>query len=234
MYVPSRALTVEITGGVRRPGSYELVATRTVAELLELAGGFDTDASRARPLRVTSRAEGDQIAVRSVSMSSAPATALIDGDIVHVPELAEHRPTVLVQGAVVGPHDATGGGNVQLLGVRTATGANEEARPDGPREMSSVVLPFVEHEGVRDLVAQAGGPSRGPILRNAYLARRDVHGATHHLPVDLASLSTGVSDDVPVSAGDTLVIPGAPPAGARRRRGAAARLLRLFGRLEAA
>ncbi|HEY2743919.1 MAG TPA: SLBB domain-containing protein [Polyangia bacterium] len=209
LYVPPRALTVEVTGAVRRPGAYELVAARTVGELLELAGGFDTGASRARPLRVTSRAAGDRVEVRSVSLSSAPAVALADGDIVHVPELAEQRPTVLVQGAVVGPPkdgSVAVGGNVQLLGTVPATQAGDEARPDAPHEIS-VVLPFVEHEGVRDLVAQAGGLEPWADLRNAYLARRDQKGATYHLPVDLASLQTGVADDVPVSAGDTLVIP---------------------------
>ncbi len=211
LYVPPRALTVEVTGAVRRPGAYELVAARTVAELLELAGGFDTGASRARPLRVTSRASGDHVEVRSVSMSAAPATALTDGDVVHVPELAEQRPTVLVQGAVVGPPAGVNGGvgvggNVQLLGTRPATQAGDEARPDGPREIS-VLLPYVEREGVRDLVAQAGGLEPWADLRNAYIARRDAKGATYHLPVDLASLQTGAADDVPVSAGDTLVVP---------------------------
>ena len=30
LFVPPRALTVEVTGGVRRPGTYELVASRTL------------------------------------------------------------------------------------------------------------------------------------------------------------------------------------------------------------
>jgi len=209
LYVPPRSLTVEITGGVRRPGAYELVAARTVGELLELAGGFATGASRARPLRVTSRANGDHVAVRSVSMAQASALHLNDGDVVHVPEMAEQRPTVLVQGAVTGPRKDAGGvgGSVELLRVTQATEPGDEARPDGGAREISVVLPYVEHEGVRDLVAQAGGLQPWADLRNAYLARRDDKGATHHLPVDLASLRTGVEDDVPVAAGDTLVVP---------------------------
>src|SRR5262249_54057540 len=134
--------------------------------------------------------------------------------------------TVLVQGAVVGPRPGAGGiaggnggsgtggtgnggvgGNVELLRVRAATGAGDEARPHrGAREVSGV-LPYVRHGGVRERVAQAGGPEPWADLRNAYLARRDDKGATHHLPVNLASLSTGAADDVPVSAGDTLVVP---------------------------
>ena len=209
LYVPPRALTVEVTGGVRRPGTYELITSRTVAELLELAGGFDTGASHARPLRVTSRSVGDHVGVRSVSMPEANTLHLNDGDLVHVPEMAEQRATVLVQGAVVGPR-ANGqgtGGNVEFLRVTPATQPLDEARPDGGQRDISVLLPYVEHEGVRDLVAQAGGLQPWADLRNAYLARRDDKGATHHLPVDLASLQTGASDDIPVSAGDTLVVP---------------------------
>ena len=105
LYVPTRQLTVDVTGGVRRPGTYELISKRTIEELLELAGGLDTQASSVRPLRVTSRATSDDVAVRSVSLTVAAATGLKDGDLVHVPVMVDQRPTVLVQGAVVGPRD---------------------------------------------------------------------------------------------------------------------------------
>ena len=52
MFVPYRDLEVEVTGSVRRPGRYELVAKRNVDELLELAGGISADAAANLPLRV--------------------------------------------------------------------------------------------------------------------------------------------------------------------------------------
>jgi protein involved in polysaccharide export with SLBB domain len=201
VYVPSRQLTVEVNGAVRRPGTYELIATRTMAELVELAGGFDAQASQQYPARIVSRGGGDHVEARSVSMTSLSTTELKDGDVVHIPVLAEHRATVLVQGAIVGPRGADEASRVR------PSGRAEDGRPDaGPREVS-VSLPYIEHEGVRDLLAQAGGLEPWADGRNAYLSRRGASGAAHHLPVDLVSLSTGVDDDVPVAPGDTLVVP---------------------------
>ena len=200
LYVPTRQLTVEVTGGVRRPGTYELIAQRTVEELIELAGGLDTQASNVRPLRVTSRAAGDDVGVRSVSLSVAPSTPLKDGDLVHVPVMIEQRPTVLVQGAVVGTHED------RLARVRPAGQSEGNAPDSGPREVS-VRLPYVEHEGVRDLLAQAGGLEPWADARHAYLSRRDAKGAARAIPVDLAVLQTGLDDDVPVKPGDMLVVP---------------------------
>lgn len=200
LFVPTRQLTVQVTGGVRRPGTYELISQRTLDELLELAGGLDTQASNVRPLRVTSRATGDEVAVRSVPLAQAATALLKDGDVVHVPEMNEQRPTVLVQGAVVGPHDD------KRVHARPV-GQVEGGPPDSyPREVS-VRLPYVENEGVRDLLAQAGGLEPWADPRHAYLSRRDAHGTPRPLPVDLAALSTGVEDDVPVRPGDMLVVP---------------------------
>ncbi|MDB4965218.1 MAG: polysaccharide export protein [Myxococcales bacterium] len=201
VYVPPRQLTVEINGAVRRPGSYELIATRTLAELLELAGGFDTQASQLRPARVVTRTGGDRVVARSVPLSAISTTQLNDGDIVHIPELAEQRATVLVQGAVVGPR-----GPDDPMRARPS-GHAEGGQPDGgPREVS-LSMPYIEREGVRDLLARAGGLEPWADGRNAYLSRRAASGAAHHLPVDLVSVSTGLDSDVPVSPGDTLVVP---------------------------
>jgi protein involved in polysaccharide export with SLBB domain len=196
VYVPSQQLTVEVSGGVRRPGRYELIG-RTLDELLELAGGLAPDASRGREVRIASRNDADGFVARSVSPRDAKSTELADGDRVRVPELVEQQALVRVEGAVVGPRNPDGA--VQLR-------VNPNARagdPEAPVREISLSLPFVVGDGVRDLLAKAGGLEPWADGMHAYLSRRD----SERVPINLVDVSTGEARDVPLAAGDTLVVP---------------------------
>lgn len=198
LYVPPRQLTVEVSGGVRRPGSYELTATHTLSELLELAGGLAPTAAEAAPVRIVSRAAGsDRVAERTVALAAASSTALGDGDRVHVAELAEAQPTVLVQGALAGP--ATPGEPQRPPGL--------DLRPDQPPREVSLSLPYVVGEGVRELVLQAGGLAPWADGRRAYLTRRAADGTPRRVELDVVSITTGQLHNVPVEPGDTLTVP---------------------------
>jgi len=197
LFVPPRGLTVEVNGAVRRPGTYELTAERTLAELLALAGGAATQASHELPVRLTRRGNGDGMDVRSIDLKVASSTALEDGDVVHVPQVADRQRTVVVEGAVVGPPGL----------AESQRGLRPDGLADlGPREVS-VPLPYVEGDVTRDLLAKAGGLQPWADTRKAYLSRADASGARRHVPVDLASISTGASEDVPIAPGDTLIVP---------------------------
>jgi protein involved in polysaccharide export with SLBB domain len=189
LYVPTRGLTVEVTGAVARPGSYELTGEPTLAALLQLAGGRAPRASSELPLRVAGRAGGDRVVVRSVAYADAAHTPLADGDVVHVPGLGDRARVVIVEGAVVGP-----------------TPPPDEARRETPADAqpreASVQLPFVDGDGVRDLIAKAGGLQPWADAHAAYLLR-----ARRQIPVDAAAILDGARADVTVAAGDTLVIP---------------------------
>jgi protein involved in polysaccharide export with SLBB domain len=201
VFVPSRQLTVEAAGGVRRPGSYELIGSHTLDELLELAGGLSTQASQRRDLRIASRSNGDRIVARSASPHEAKNIELADGDVVRVPELVEQQALVWVEGAVVGPKNLDG---VVQMRVNPNARAGD---PEGPAREISLSLPFIEGEGVRDLLAKAGGLEPWADASHAYLTRRDSEGTEHHKPVDLMAISTSETRDVPVTAGETLVVP---------------------------
>jgi protein involved in polysaccharide export with SLBB domain len=196
LYVPAQQLSAEALGGVRRPGRYELIGSRTLDELLELAGGVAPQASQRREVRISSRESGDRFTVRSVALAAAPTTELADGDVVRVPELAEQQSLVRVEGAVVGPRNLDG-----ATQLRVNPNARAGDREEPAREIS-LTLPFIEGDGVRDLLAKAGGLEPWADSRNAYLSRRG-----GQLPVDLVAVSTGDARDVPVAAGDTLVVP---------------------------
>ena len=198
LYVPPRALTVEISGGVRRAGSYELTESRTLAELLQLSGGLTPSAAQAAPVRIVSRAPGaDRVGERAVALARAAATPLADGDHVHVAELAEAQPTILVHGAVLGP----------LPPGEAPRSPALDFRPEAPAREISLSLPYVVGEGVRELVLQAGGLAPWADGRRAYLTRRAGDGTHQRIELDLVSITTGVHHNVPLEPGDAVTVP---------------------------
>ena len=133
-------------------------------------------------MRVISRAPASRSRAPASTSAGARGRPLFDGDVVHVPEFAEHRPTVLVQGAVVGR--ALAGRGAALAGARLA-------RPDAPPRELSLALPYVVGEGVRELVLQAGGLAPWADCRRAYLTRRAADGTRQRFQLDLVSITTG-------------------------------------------
>jgi protein involved in polysaccharide export with SLBB domain len=199
LYVPPRELTVEVSGAVRRPGSYELTGARTLSELLELAGGISTSVAAGGPLRITSRGRGAEVVVRSVDVE-ADTTGLKDGDRVHVPELAEQQHRVLVEGAVVGPHRPG-------EEPRQPPEGPIDLRPDAPSRDVSLSLPYVAGDGVRDLLAKAGGLQPWADAHGAYLFHRTPDGKRQQTHLDLIAITTGARPDERIAPGDTLVVP---------------------------
>lgn len=204
VYVPATRLTAEVTGGVRRPGRYELVHG-TLAELLELAGGLAAGAARTRPLRVSSRGGSDRVIVSSAAAAEASTVRLDDGTLVHVPELVETQPTITIEGAIRGVlgADLAGGPPQPPPEVRPNTIDN---RPDSaPREVS-VALPWVAGIGVRDVIQLAGGLQPWADSQHAYVTRRGDAQQTR-VPLDLVSITTGAHRDLPLEPGDRVMVP---------------------------
>jgi protein involved in polysaccharide export with SLBB domain len=199
VFVPPRALTVEIDGAVRRPGRYELVQSKDVPELVALAGGLAPEAAHGLPWRVTSRGVGDGMAVRSVAADAK--IDLHDGDVVRVPAVDDLRRTVVVEGAIVGPP-----GVAEAQRAPGIIDLRADATQNTPRDVS-VTLPFVDGDGVRDLITKARGLQPWADTRGAYLLRVQDDGARKRIGVNLATVLSGKSEEVPVQAGDTLMVP---------------------------
>ena len=85
--VPMIGRRVAFLGQVVRPGLYELTDGDTVASLLELAGGSSSDAALREATVWPGGLRGDNVAMRRLDLSEAPAkpAVLADGDIVFVP-----------------------------------------------------------------------------------------------------------------------------------------------------
>jgi protein involved in polysaccharide export with SLBB domain len=198
VYVPLRELDVEVTGAVKRPGHYELVGEGNIRELLELAGGLSNTAAVTLPIRLTSRESGDRLIVRSLPMASAPETVLHPGDTVHISGFADLSRTVVVEGAIVGTGQAVSSAPVG------------ERPPDAlgtPNRDISVAMPFVEGDGVSDLVVKAGGLQAWADGQSAYLLRPVTSGQRKRIPVDVLAINSRQVADVAIQPGDTLVIP---------------------------
>ena len=209
VYVPLRELEVEVTGAVKRPGRYELVRERTIHELLELAGGLAANAAATLPMRLTTRESGDRLIVRSVPQGSAPQTVLRAGDSVHVSGLADLSRTVVIEGAIVGPPPPAG--TTPPDQDRRALASAPSDRPADalgtPLRDISVVVPFVEGDGVTDLVVKSGGLQPWADGAAAYLLRPVANAQRQRIQVDVVAISSRQTRDVAVQPGDTLVIP---------------------------
>ena len=210
VFLPVRDLEVEISGAVKRPGRYELVRERNVRELLELAGGLTSDAATSQPLRLTTRESGDRVVVHSLPQANAGQTPLHSGDAVHIARLTDLRQSVVVEGAIVGrPGQVTG-----IVEPDRRAGVTERPSDDRPVDPSgnaardiALRIPFVEGDGVSDLVVKAGGLQPWADASSAYVLRPNPNGERSRIPVDLAVISSRKGQDVPIQPGDTLVVP---------------------------
>jgi polysaccharide biosynthesis/export protein len=185
--VPPAKVVVSIGGAVRRPGTYELVGSRDLAELVELAGGFTSGIAKQLPVRVVRRNE--QLRESTVEAAfkdgAAPNIALQDDDVVIVRGSEEMQRTVLLIGAVVGADPLDSATTMKRLG-------------------------FVEGDTVLSLITRAGGIKAPGDLRRAYISRPKKGAADPDLiPVDLEALLVrrDFTADKTIMMNDTLVVP---------------------------
>lgn len=211
IYVPLREFEVEATGAVRRPGRYELVDTRTMVELLELAGGPSSDVALGLPLRITSRGEGDRVEARSVeNLAEAAAVPLRPGDVVHVPALADLQRTVTIEGAIrlardLGERPALGNGLAETEPAAPNTPPAPEAAL--PTRSVSTQIAYVDGDTVRDVIVKVGGLQPWADGKLSYLLRAGADGVRQRIAVDVVAASGGQAPAMPLRPGDTLVVP---------------------------
>jgi protein involved in polysaccharide export with SLBB domain len=181
VFVPFEGLAASIDGAVNRPGRYELVDTRDVSELVELAGGLAPTATRQLPLRLVRRTSDDhrdQTLIAFGDGGAVPSAAVQHDDAVTLPTYLELQQAVTVVGAIAGV-------------------ANDEAQ-------ATRRLPFVQGDSVRTLLERVGGIGPLADLSGSYVLRRG-----DSIPVDLYALTMlrDMSADRPIELGDTLVVP---------------------------
>lgn len=184
--VPFPELTVSIAGPVHRPGPYELVKSKDLAELLHLAGGLKAAAARTLPIRIVRRNERQQQTFHDVPFTGAgiPNHSLRDDDEIYVQSVVELQRSVLLIGAVVGadPLDQT---------------------------TTSKRLLFVQGDTVRSLIERAGGIRAPGDLDRSYISRPRKSEDPLVIPINLEALlvQRDFSADRAIEIGDSIVIP---------------------------
>ena len=106
LFVPTIDSVVEIRGEVRRPMAYELVGGETVADLINMAGGFTKEAFADLAVLIRTSLEGGLPTAESVNLleSKTASLSLRDGDILQVPSTGDTLANgVSVEGAVYRP-----------------------------------------------------------------------------------------------------------------------------------
>lgn len=182
--VPFAALTASISGAVRRPGNYELVASKDLAELIDIAGGFTSLATTALPIQLVrrnARQLSERIAIRfKGDEKSVPTTPLKDGDAVVVPSMNELQPSVLLIGPVAGAKIAD-----EVTLVRR--------------------FPYVIGATVRTILEESGGIGASADLKGGYIRKQD--GAVIRVDLEALLMRRDFSADRAVEVGDTIVVP---------------------------
>lgn len=184
--VPFATPVVTISGAVRRPGQYELIASKDLAELLDLAGGFTSKVSRALPIRLVRRNERQQETAVELPFTglAAPNAPLVDDDVIVVQGSDELQRSVLVIGAVVGADPLD-------------------------RATTSRRVPFVEGDTVMSMFDRIGGIKAPGDLRRSYIARPRPGQPDELIPLDLEALLVrrDFRADRPIRLDDTIVVP---------------------------
>lgn len=187
--VPYEDVAATIEGAVNRPGRYELVGSRDLAELIEIAGGLAASATRRLPLTLVRRADDERRVSEDVPFGEGgalPALALRHDDAVRVPDVEALQRSVTVTGALRGVQPPAPMGTI-------ADDPNANRR-----------LGYVAGDTAGTLLDRAGGPAPQADLAAAYLVREG-----KPVPVDLRAvvMLRDLSADRPVEIGDALVVP---------------------------
>lgn len=185
--VPHTDVVVTISGPVRRPGSYELIHGKDLAELLGLADGFTTSATWQLPIVVVRRDGNDRAArlkipYRASATPSTPTFPLQNEDLVSVPGSGELQPAVFIVGAVAG-----GSPTDEATSIKRMT--------------------YQEGDTVRSLIERAGGVGPGADLKASYIIRPGSSDGLIPLDLEALIIRRDFTADRSVQIQDTIMIP---------------------------
>jgi len=184
--VPFESMVATISGAVHRPGQYELVGAKDLAELVQVAGGLRPDSTRQLPIIISRRdASTDRLTQYRVTFpkDGLPALPISTEDDVHVPGVEELQRSVMLVGAIKG-----------AVQTDEATGSKR--------------IPYQHGDPVRTLIERAGGGGAGADYKGSYIVR--MQGAEKIvIPLDLEALLVyrDMKADRPVRIGDIVNVP---------------------------
>jgi polysaccharide export outer membrane protein len=175
----SRAVTIQ--GAVTKPGSYQMIETKSLLEMLGQAGGLvgrDTERAGQKIIVVRKTEDGTEArfeidAIRLLGEGDPAVNMPLEpGDVVLVPHSVRLR--VYVTGEVEKPGD----------------------------------IDYFSSEGITVLqaITAAGGPTDRTNQQKVFILRRLADGNQQRLPVNVRKIELGEADDVLLRNNDTVVV----------------------------
>ncbi len=171
---------VAVTGAVKKPGTYEMLGSKTILEMLSLAGGLDSELGkeivifREAENGITTRIPVD---LEGLVYAADPALnfEVSAGDIIYVPAVEKVR--IFVTGAV--------------------------------REPDLYEVPRSEPITVLEAITLAGGTTDRAAEKKVVVYRYGKDGVRRSFPVNLRLIKKGKAEDLPLEKGDMVLVPEA-------------------------
>jgi len=178
---------VAVTGAVNKPESYALIGPRTLLEVLGMAGGLSDKAGEtAHIIRSRKGASRPQAASPAQSFSPGSETIVVDLN------------RLLLKGAVNLNFPVQNGDVVFIPFAQTAYVLGSVAKPGGVFVKDNLT--------VTKAVAQAGGLHIMLSSYNATILRLDENGQRQTIPVNLAQITKGNEEDLPLKENDIVYV----------------------------
>jgi len=187
IYVPAQEIVVTLSGQVRFPGAYEMLAGETIQQLLGYAGGPLPDA-QSGAVELVSFVEGGKISQRLLDLKSEAGMALANGDKVRIPSIVENREMILVTGALFGAP------------------VSAEKPVQIPLAPIAVNIPFTPGTTLLAVLESLGGPTPYAKAKESLILRKRTG---ERIPVDVEAMwkTRDRASDVALEPGDTVNIP---------------------------
>lgn len=184
-----RSQPVSVIGAVNKPGVQQLEGTKTLLELLSLAGGLEQDAGHT--VKLTRRREWGPIPLPSASEDETHTFSVAEIDL---KELVDAK--VPAENIVIRPYDVISVPRAELVYV-----VGDVRKPGG------FTLAQKESLSVLKALSLAEGLQPTAMASKAKILRQD--GTTNHteVAVNLAKVLSGKEEDIAMRPGDVLFVP---------------------------
>ncbi|MFP4114082.1 MAG: SLBB domain-containing protein [Spirochaetota bacterium] len=188
VFVPALESSVEIRGGVARPGRYEILEDEVIGRVIELAGGL-LPTSRPDEATVTRLTESGSYATLDPAGIDLPDLNVRAGDIISIPTSVPATATVLVEGAVHrGPVEETGARSI-------------------PTEPILLEVSYAPGMTVLRVLERFGGPTSFAELDRAFIIRGTDNRREPIPDLETLWLERQWDRDIDIAPGDRLVVP---------------------------
>jgi polysaccharide export outer membrane protein len=192
--VEFRSQPVSVIGSVRNPGVHQLQGRKTLVEVLSLAGGLAPDAGHS--VKITRLLEWGRIPLPNAADDSSGQFSVAEVSLRGIMEAKTPEQNITVR-----PHDVISVPRAEMVYV-----IGQVQRSGG------FILNERESLSVLKALSLAGGLDHAASPKNARILRASAGASSRlEIPVDLKSILSGQTGDVPLQPEDILFVPASLP-----------------------